>query len=246
MGFFKRKVQHEIDKERLPAHIAIIMDGNGRWAKKRNLPRSAGHGVGTETFKKTVIYCRDLGIKYMTVYAFSTENWKRPKEEVDVIISLLRKYVDDLMTQLSGERVRVRFIGDLSVFDEDLRNKMEVLEHTDVPDASMLVNVAFNYGGRDEIVHAVKQIAKRVKDNQIEPDDIDQELVSQNLYTAGIPDPDLVIRTSGEIRISNFLLWQIAYSELYFDDVLWPDFSPDNISKAICYFQSCDRRFGGI
>ncbi|MPM70449.1 Ditrans,polycis-undecaprenyl-diphosphate synthase ((2E,6E)-farnesyl-diphosphate specific) [bioreactor metagenome] len=247
MGFFKKKESNDtVDMERLPVHIAIIMDGNGRWAKKRKLPRPAGHSAGAETFKRTVIYCRDLGIQYLTVYAFSTENWKRPKQEVDVIFGLLNKYVDDLMIKLAGERVKVRFIGDKSYFDEKLQKKMEILENMDVPKASMLVNVAFNYGGRDEIVRAVRQIARQVKEYGLTEEAIDQEMIASNLYTAGIPDPDLVIRTSGEYRLSNFMLWQIAYSELYFDECLWPDYSPENVKKAICYYQNRDRRYGGI
>lgn len=231
----------------IPRHIAVIMDGNGRWAKKRGLMRSAGHAAGSETFRKIATYCRELGVQYFTVYAFSTENWKRPKEEVDAIMDLFRKYLKEAVETMAKEQVALRFMGDTSVLPEDI---LQLIRKTDAIADSITSGVTatlcVNYGGRDEIKNAVKRIARDVKNGTLSPDDITERTIEENLYTAHLPDPDLIIRPSGEIRISNFLLWQSAYAEYYFTDVLWPDFSREDLDKAIEEFSKRSRRFGGI
>lgn len=217
-------------------HIAFIMDGNGRWAKKRALPRQIGHKFGVETFEKTVNDCFELGIKIVTVYAFSTENWSRPKEEVDAIMNLLEKYLKRLEKY---ENVRVIFLGDKNVFPEKLKNKLIAVEEK-TKDKELILNVALNYGGRAELVHAVNELIKEGKTEVTESD------ISEHLYTRESSEPDLIVRTANEYRISNFLLWQCAYSEFYFTDVLWPDFNKKELIKAIESFYSRKRRFGGI
>lgn len=242
MSLFKKK-KAALDVAKLPQHIAIIMDGNGRWAKKRGLPRSAGHSAGASTFKSVARYCNKIGIKYLTVYAFSTENWKRSKEEVDGIMNLLRDYLID-SKNFKDENMKLNFIGDLERLDSDI---VELVEETQLgsKDATGLqVNIALNYGGRDELVHAVKSIAQSVKSGEIKSEDIDEALVSERLYTAGMPDPDLVIRPSGEYRLSNYLIWQTAYAEFVFMDVLWPDFTDKDLDKALQAYSRRDRRFG--
>ena len=242
MNLFKKR-NIVIDEAKLPQHIAIIMDGNGRWAKKRGLPRSAGHSAGASTFKSVARYCNKIGIKYLTVYAFSTENWKRSKEEVDGIMNLLREYLID-SKNFKDENMKLNFIGDLERLDSDI---IELIEETQLgsKDATGLqVNIALNYGGRDELVHAVKSIVESVQSGEIKSDDINEALVSERLYTAGMPDPDLVIRPSGEYRLSNYLIWQTAYAEFVFMDVLWPDFSDKDLDKAIQAYSCRDRRFG--
>ena len=242
MNLFKKKKQ-ALDGAKLPQHIAIIMDGNGRWAKKRGLPRSAGHSAGASTFKSIARYCNKIGIKYLTVYAFSTENWKRSKEEVDGIMNLLRDYLID-SKNFKDENMKLNFIGDFERLDSDI---VELIEETQLgsKDATGLqVNIALNYGGRDELVHAVKSIAESVKSGEIKSNDIDENLVSERLYTAGMPDPDLVIRPSGEYRLSNYLIWQTAYAEFVFMDVLWPDFTDKDLDKALWAYSRRDRRFG--
>lgn len=237
----------EIDMNRIPAHVAIIMDGNGRWAEKRKLPRVMGHNAGMKAMKKIVKRASELGVKHLTVYAFSTENWKRTKEEVGGIFKLLVKYVDSELEELSKNKVKVNILGDWKEVPEDAQERIErALEKTGDNDG-MVFNIALNYGSRNEITHGVKRIAEKVKSGEIDPDEIDEDTVSENLLTGtlGIPDPDLLIRTSGEIRISNFLLWQIAYSEMIFTDVLWPDFTPEVFDETIAEFQGRDRRFGG-
>ncbi len=229
----------------LPIHIGIIMDGNGRWAAKRGLPRKIGHREGATTFKKIVSYCKNIGIKYITFYAFSTENWKRPKEEVDAIMNLFNQYLDEVRKHID-EKVRVLFIGDKSVFDESFRNKMISLEEDSKDFKAMTLILAINYGGRDDIVHSVRQIAKLVSDGMISENQIDESLISSLLYTKGIPDVDLIIRPSGEYRLSNFLIWQSAYAEYYFTDVLWPDFNEKELNLALAEYSSRKRRFGGI
>ncbi len=242
MNLFKKR-NIVIDEAKLPQHIPIIMDGNGRWAKKRGLPRSAGHSAGASTFKSVARYCNKIGIKYLTVYAFSTENWKRSKEEVDGIMNLLREYLID-SKNFKDENMKLNFIGDLERLDSDI---IELIEETQLgsKDATGLqVNIALNYGGRDELVHAVKSIVESVQSGEIKSDDINEALVSERLYTAGMPDPDLVIRPSGEYRLSNYLIWQTAYAEFVFMDVLWPDFSDKDLDKAIQAYSCRDRRFG--
>lgn len=229
----------------LPTHIGIIMDGNGRWAKKRGLPRKLGHKKGAETFRSIVRYCNKLGIKYLTVYAFSTENWKRPKDEIDGIMNLLGTYLDDAKNHKS-ENVKTRFIGDLTVLDKDLQEKMSNSENESKDFTGLTLNIAINYGGQDEIVHSVKQIANLLKEGSIDIDDIDKTLIEQNLYTNGQPPIDLVIRPSGEQRLSNFLLWQTAYAEFVFLDILWPDFNEKQLDYTLELFAKRNRRFGGV
>ena len=229
----------------LPNHIAIIMDGNGRWAKKRGLPRSAGHAAGSKNFKDIAKYCNKIGLKYLTVYAFSTENWRRPKEEVAAIMDILRDYLKD-SKNFKHENIKVKFIGNLSVLDEDIQQLIIEAEDGSADATGLNLNIALNYGGRDEIVNAVKNISENVVDNKISIDEISEELISDYLYTAGQPDPDLIIRPSGEYRLSNYLIWQAAYSEYWFSNVLWPDFSPKHLEKAIDEFNSRNRRFGGV
>lgn len=232
------------DKILLPEHIGIIMDGNGRWAKKRGLPRNMGHKKGAEVFVDISKYCRDLGIKYLTVYAFSTENWKRPKEEVDGVMNLMRNYLKN-MIKAADEHIAVRFIGDKTPFDDELKKMMEQAENADVGEVITTVQIALNYGGRDEIVHAVKEIAKEIAAGKISPEDITEDSVSKNLYSK-TPEADLIIRPSGEERLSNFLLWESAYSEFVFMDVLWPDFKRSDLDKALDEYSKRNRRFGGV
>lgn len=244
--FYNEKVkllEEKIDLKKMPKHIAIIMDGNGRWAQKRRLPRNAGHKIGADVLDKTVRNVRDLGIQYFTVYAFSTENWKRPKEEVDVLMNMFSKYLDRYINEYKPEdRIILKIIGDTSVFSEKFRNKIKKIEELTTGKDGLIFNVALNYGGRDEIVAAIKKIINL----GINPSDVNTELVTDNLYTADIPDPDLVIRTSGEQRLSNFLIWQSAYSEFYSTNTLWPDFNKEDLIEAICEYQNRNRRFGGI
>ncbi|WMJ23643.1 isoprenyl transferase [Paludicola sp. MB14-C6] len=229
----------------LPKHIGIIMDGNGRWAKLRGLPRNAGHKMGAKTFRKIVRYCNKLGIKYLTVYAFSTENWKRPQEEVNGILNLLREYLNDAKNY-KHENVRTKFIGDLSVFEGDILDKIKECEFESENFTGLTLNIAINYGGRNELLHATKVIAQKVKDGEIQPEDIDEAMMDNHLYTAGQPDVDLIIRPSGEFRLSNFMLWQSAYAEYIFMDILWPDFNEKSLDKALAEFTKRNRRFGGI
>lgn len=237
--FFKKNKSAE--GRILPEHIAIIMDGNGRWAKRRSLPRSAGHAAGSKTFKTIARYCNKIGIKYLTVYAFSTENWKRPKAEVDNIMNILRDYLKDT-DSFKEENIKLEFIGDRTPLEDDIKELMLKAEADSADATGLHLNIALNYGGRDEIVHAVKQIVKE----GIKPDDITEETVSARLYTAGQPDPDFIIRPSGEYRLSNYLIWQSAYAEYWFSDILWPDFSPADLDKAIDDFSRRNRRFGGV
>ncbi len=226
----------------LPRHIAIIMDGNGRWAQKRGLPRTAGHAAGAETFRRIAAYCRDLGVEYLTVYAFSTENWKRSQEEVSAIMGLLKKYLEEAIEKMRRENVRIRVLGDTSVLSPELRALIARVEAIDETLTTRTqANLCVNYGGRDEIVRAVRAWA-----SDPEREELSEEVLSRYLYTAGMPDPDLVIRPSGEERISNFLLWQSAYSEFYFTDTLWPDFTEADMDAAIEAYQKRDRRYGGV
>lgn len=238
MSFFK-KTQSEARV--LPQHIAIIMDGNGRWAKKRSLPRSAGHAAGAKTFKNIARYCNKIGLKYLTVYAFSTENWKRPPEEVAAIMDLLRDYLKDA-ENFKRDNIKVNFIGDREPLDDDIKALMIKDEEGSREATGLILNIAINYGGRDEITKAVKKITA----SGINPDDITEDTISENIYTADIPDPDFIIRPSGEYRLSNFLIWQSAYAEYWFSDILWPDFKPRHLEKAIDDYNHRNRRFGGV
>ncbi len=230
----------------VPQHIAIIMDGNGRWAKKRLLPRTAGHGAGAETFRKIALYCRKIGVKYLTVYAFSTENWKRPQEEVSKIMSLMRDYLLEAIRDMQKNHVKICFFGDLSALSPELQElAAEASKESEVYTDSQ-VNMCINYGSRDEILRAAKMWAEHCAQTGTDPQELTGETFSSLLYSADIPDPELIIRPGGELRISNFLLWQAAYSEFYFTDVLWPDFSEAELDKAIEAYRSRNRRFGGI
>jgi undecaprenyl diphosphate synthase len=242
----KSELKGTIDKSRLPAHIAIIMDGNGRWAKKRGFTRSMGHREGSKTLKRIVKFCDSIGIKYLTVYAFSTENWKRPKEEVDTLMSLLLEYLRNAEKELGGDSVRIRIIGDICGLSPEIRSEAKRVMKLTERNEGICLNIALNYGSRSEIVAAVKEIAQSVEDGTIKASDIDESVISDKLYTSGIPDPDLLIRTSGEMRISNFLLWQSAYSEFWYTDVLWPDFSKNDLLQAIAEYQARSRRYGGV
>lgn len=229
----------------LPQHIGIIMDGNGRWAKRRGLPRQAGHKTGANVFKKIVRYCNKIGIPYLTVYAFSTENWSRPPEEVKGIINLLREFLSDA-ANYRDENICTRFVGDLSVFDDDIRAKVAECEQVSAAHTGLTLNVAINYGGRDELLHAVRQMAAEVQEGVLAPEKIDMDCLSGHLYTSGQPDVDLIIRPSGEQRLSNFLLWQAAYAEYVFMDTLWPDFDEKCLDRALEEYAKRNRRFGGI
>lgn len=235
---FGRKTEK---KRILPEHIAIIMDGNGRWAKKRSLPRSAGHAAGSKNFKTIARYCNKIGLKYLTVYAFSTENWKRPQEEVNNIMNILRDYLKDAKN-FKDENIKVKFIGNLEPLDEDIKELIADAEHESAEATGLHLNIALNYGGRDEITNAVKKIVSE----GIKAEDITEDTVTERLYTQGQPDPDYIIRPSGEYRLSNYLIWQAAYAEYWFSDVLWPDFTPKHLEKALEEYNRRNRRFGGI
>ena len=230
----------------LPTHIGIIMDGNGRWAQKRGLPRSAGHKQGARVFRNIVRYCREIGIGYLTVYAFSTENWKRPQSEIDAIMDLLRDYLDELERHGDEQQGVLRFIGDMEPLAEDLRLRIAEVQERTAGREGIVVNIALNYGGRAEIVHAVQQAVRLSRQGSLTEEAVDEALVDSLMYTVGQPPVDLIVRPSGEQRISNFLLWQGAYAELVFMDVLWPDFTPGDLDRAIAEFRRRSRRFGGI
>lgn len=235
-----------MNQENLPRHIGIIMDGNGRWAKLRNLPRSAGHKIGAKVFRNIVTYCNQIGIQYLTVYAFSTENWKRPKEEVQALMQLFRDYLLETETYLE-QKIQVRFIGDLSGLDEELQQLIAQCETSCQDFDGMHLNIALNYGGRDEIVHAMRRVVQDVQDGKLDPSSLDEQAISDRLYTYGQPDVDLIIRPSGEYRLSNFLIWQSAYAECVFmDQVLWPDFNEKQMDKALKEYARRNRRFGGV
>lgn len=231
---------------KVPRHIAIILDGNGRWAKKRMMPRNYGHVQGSKTVENICEEAYNMGVEYLTVYAFSTENWKRPKEEVDALMKLLRSYLKNCQKTSSKNNMKVRVLGELDGLSEDIRSSILELEKVSANNTGLHFQVALNYGGRDEIMRAAKRLAADYKSGRIELNDMNMELFSGYLDTSGIPDPDLLIRTSGEKRISNFLLWQSAYTEFYFTDTLWPDFDREELRKAIEYYGSRDRKYGGI
>ncbi|MDO5095481.1 MAG: isoprenyl transferase [Peptostreptococcaceae bacterium] len=230
--------------EKIPVHIGVIMDGNGRWAKSRGLLRTQGHKMGVEALKTIVEACSDLGVKYLTAYAFSTENWKREASEVSAIMKLIEVYLRSELKKMMQNRVRFKTIGDLSALPENIQKVLyESMEETK-NNRGLTLTIALNYGGRDDIKRAVQKICQRVQDGELKIEDIDQELISQSLDTGFMPDPDLVIRPSGELRLSNFLLWESAYSEFWYSDINWPDFSPEDLKKAIQSYAQRDRRFG--
>lgn len=233
----------------LPQHIAFIMDGNGRWANQRGLERSEGHKAGAKTFKRIGEYCADVGIKYLTFYAFSTENWNRPKKEVLALMNLFKEYLRDGESR-TGEnkerQMRLRFIGEREGLPKDLLKLIEKSEKSTSGYEKVTVNIALNYGGRAEITHAVKDIAERVKNGELSIEDITEDTISNCIYTAGQPDPDIIVRPSGEYRLSNFLQWQSAYSEFWYSDILWPDFTEENVNQILSDYQKRNRRFGGV
>ena len=230
----------------MPQHVGIIMDGNGRWAKKRGLPRTAGHTVGANNFRTITKYCSNIGIPYLTVYAFSTENWKRPADEVQALMKLFRQYLEEALRDFQEENIKVIFLGDKSGFAPELQELIERTEEASAQKTGMVLNIAMNYGGRDEITKAARDLAQEVKEGKLSVEEIDEQAISDHLYTAGQPDPDLIIRPSGERRISNFLLWQSAYAEYVTMDVLWPDFKPKDLEKALDEYAMRNRRFGGV
>lgn len=230
----------------IPNHVAIILDGNGRWAKKKLLPRNLGHKAGAKAVEDICEDAWNLGIKYLTVYAFSTENWKRPEDEVNALMKLLRNYLKDCIERSNKNNMRVRVIGEKSALSHDIRDSIEELEKVTEKNTGLNFTIAINYGSRDEITRAVRLIARKAASGEINPDTIDMDIISESLDTNGIPDPDLLIRTSGEERLSNFLLWQLAYTEFYFTDVLWPDFDKRELEKAIEKYNGRERRFGGV
>lgn len=236
---------NEIDMSKLPKSIAIIMDGNGRWAKKRLLPRRFGHKAGADTLEKITKAADKLGIKHLTAYAFSTENWKRSEDEVDDIMQLLRNYLDRYIKKADKENMKIDIIGERSRLAEDIRQKIDKIESISANKTGINLHLALNYGGRDDILRCVKKIASMVEIGDLTVDCITEDTISENLDTHLYPDPELIIRTSGEERISNFLLWQIAYSEFVFNNKLWPDYTAEDLYDDICYFQNRDRRFGG-
>lgn len=231
---------------KIPQHVAIIMDGNGRWAKKRGLPRNMGHRQGAKTVEMVCKEAYHLGIQYVTVYAFSTENWSRPEDEIATLMNLLRSYMKDCVKQASKNKMRVKVIGDISRLDVDLQKSIQILEKESENNTGLRFQIALNYGGRDELLRAIKQVSKDVKNGVLSEEELTEQQFSSYLDTAGIPEPDLLIRTSGEQRLSNFLLWQLAYTEFYFPEVLWPDFSKDDLIDAIAYYNTRERRYGGV
>jgi undecaprenyl diphosphate synthase len=242
MALFKKNEE----KPAVPQHIAIIMDGNGRWATRKLLPRTAGHAAGAETFRKIALYCREIGVKYLTVYAFSTENWKRPQEEVSKIMSLMKDYLLEAIRDMQKNHVRICFFGDLEALSPELQELAREASQESMEFVDSQVNLCINYGSRDEILRAAKQWASRCQETGEDPNSLTEEGFSELLYSGGIPDPDLIIRPGGEMRISNFLLWQAAYAELYYTDVMWPDFDERELDKAVEAYQNRNRRFGGI
>ena len=233
-----------VDKENMPKHIAIIMDGNRRWAKAKGKPANFGHREGAKTLEKIVRYANKIGLEYITVYAFSTENWKRAEEEVKALMFLFQSYLNDYAKRADSENIKVQFLGDRAALSQAMQKSMRECTEKTKNNTGVTFNIALNYGGRDEIIHAIKNISEKVKTGSLQIEDIDEEVISENLYTQNMPDPDLLIRTSGEMRLSNFLLWQVAYSEFLFVDKNWPDFSEEDLDKAIEVYQSRHRKFG--
>lgn len=248
MLFFKKRREESatLDMGNIPAHIAIFMDGNGRWAGKRGLPRSAGHAEGARVLKKIVRAADKIGVKYITAYAFSTENWKRPKGEVDSLMELLMHYLKNAEQEIGGENIKIKVIGNINALSEEFRKEIARVTHNTEKNTGLTLFIALNYGGRDEIANAAKRIASDAVHGSLKLEDINEELFAKYLYTAGIPDPDLVIRPSGELRLSNYLLWQSAYAEFWYDSILWPDFSEVDLRRAVCDYQKRNRRYGGV
>lgn len=249
MSFFKKILKKNIDLNNIPVHIAIIMDGNGRWAKKRGLPRTVGHNAGAKALERIIEASGELGIKYLTVYAFSTENWSRPQEEVNHIMDLFLEYFKKFNKDERNKKVKLKVLGDINTLPKNIQNEIIISEQNTKDNIGLQLNVAINYGGRDEIHNAIKKIVYDLENGNIAKDDIDsidQELFSKYLYSKDIPDPDLIIRPSGEQRLSNFLLYQCAYSEFWFPDINWPDFNKEILIEAISHYQKRSRRFGGI
>ena len=249
MGLFDSKKSYQagqVDMSRLPRHIAIIMDGNGRWAKQRGLPRTAGHKVGAEVFRKIAKYCKKLGVEYLTVYAFSTENWKRPADEVETIMGLLKQYMLEAIETMEEEKIRLKFFGDLTALSPELQALVEKTNAMSKQIDGVQANICLNYGGRDEILRAARAFARECAAGEKQPEELTEAMFGDYLFSAGVPDPELIIRPSGEVRLSNFLLWQCAYAEFYFCDTLWPDFTEKELIEALCDFQGRNRRFGGV
>ena len=242
----KKKLLNEIDMNNIPQHIGIIMDGNGRWATKRGLPRSAGHAAGAKTLDKITRCAEKLGVRYVTVYAFSTENWKRPKDEVQALMKLMMDYLDDYKRVLGGENIRIRIIGRREELSDEINKKIDIVENNTRDNDKITLTIAINYGGREEIVHAAKKVCSQVADGMISVDDITEDVLNSQMYTSFMPDPDFIIRPSGELRLSNFLLWQSAYTEFWFSDICWPDFTERDLHQAVLDFQNRNRRFGGV
>ena len=246
MKLFQRKKQHLEAERPVPRHIAIVMDGNGRWATKRGLPRTAGHAAGSEVFRRIATYCRDIGVEHLTVYAFSTENWKRSEEEVTAIMGLLKKYLFEAIEKMEKDRIKLEFFGDLSRLNPELQELVAKTREISAKYEGFQANICLNYGGRDEIVRAARAYVQKCVAGEADPGNLDENMFGSMLYSGNIPDPDLMIRPGGEQRISNFLLWQSAYAEYYFTDILWPDFTPEDLEKAIAAFNKRSRRFGGV
>ena len=245
--FGRKKKAEATAYRKVPTHLGIIMDGNGRWAKKRGLPRQAGHVTGAQVFRKITKYCEKCGVSYLTVYAFSTENWRRPEEEVTAIMNLLRQYLKESLADFQQENIRTRFIGDRAPLSADIRELIEEAERTTAHKTGMTLNIALNYGGRQEIAFAARRLAEKAAAGELDPACIDEQAVEDALFTAGQPPVDLILRPSGEYRLSNFLIWQSAYAEYVFmDDILWPDFSETDLERAFEEFGRRDRRFGGV
>ena len=234
----------EFEKEKLPKHIAIIMDGNRRWAKAKGMPAAFGHKEGAKTLEKIVRYANKIGIEYITVYAFSTENWKRTEEEVKSLMILFQTYVDNYSKRADSENIKVQFLGEMNAFSEKMRKGFKDCEERTKNNTGIVFNIALNYGGRDEILHAVKAIASKVEQGNLKPEEITEKVIQENLYTKDMPDPDLLIRTSGEMRLSNFLPWQLVYAEFLFVEKKWPDFSEEDLDEAIIEYQKRTRKFG--
>lgn len=243
---FKRKKEKELDMSRIPKHVGIIMDGNGRWAKKRGLPRSAGHKRGADILEHLCDYCADLGIEALTVYAFSTENWSRPQKEIDALMELLYDYLLQVEEKFRGRNMKLKISGDTSPLSDKIKQAIRHAEEVTSKATGMVLNIALNYGGRDEIVRAVRKIMDDVKSGKIDKDEITEESFAQYLDMAVLPEVDLIIRPSGEKRLSNFMLWQAAYAEFWYSDICWPDFKDSDMAQAIFDFQNRDRRFGGV
>lgn len=243
---FLRKKKTEDTPRKIPVNLGIIMDGNGRWAKKRGLPRTAGHVTGAQVFRKITKYCEKCGVRYLTVYAFSTENWRRPQDEVESIMNLLRQYLKESLADFQHENIVVRFIGNRDELAQDIRDLIEEAEESTAHKTGMTLNIALNYGGQQEIAAATRALARRVANGELRPEEIDEKLLGQALYTEDQPPVDLILRPSGEYRLSNFLIWQSAYAEFVFMDVLWPDFTEKDLERAFEEYARRDRRFGGV